>query len=574
MVTPNQEAIDTFVSITGCTHSVAVQRLEAHSCDLTLAINAHFSQGDGSIVQGGPAVGAQDNDMMDLDDPLETEAEQIHSNPFSLLDPEFRNQRALFDNTAELTGHTSSASHVGEIRQLPSEIRDGNESSTRSGHRRTIVDVTDAERSHGAEVLQSVSVNNNDHFENIPSHYAHPRQSAPGLDALRDDHNDIEEEMIRAAIEASKKDVDLEMSQDLGDIGPHLRQAKHVDPELEHAVSLSLKAAEQGRSKLDGNLVSGDVGSSSSGPNKLDDLANAAEPSTRPQSKEATSSSSVQDEADELEEPQLIRHRSRSTSGTSSRGHPHQVSEGNEAHPAGVTEPNETIQNHLNGNAFSSDEWGGISSVEHDEAVMLEAAMFGGVPEQSGHNFPFAPHHLMRSASDRTWQAPRPPSPGLTAQRLIREQQDDEYLASLQADREKELKALEEERVAKEAALEEEKRKEEDARRKIEEEQELERLLAAKEASLAREPAADDENAVTLLVRLPDGSRRGRKFLRSDKLQSLFDFIDVGRGGIKPGSYRLVRPYPRQAFSDAESMLTLNELGLMSKQEALFLEPK
>ena len=33
-----------------------------------------------------------------------------------------------------------------------------------------------------------------------------------------------------------------------------------------------------------------------------------------------------------------------------------------------------------------------------------------------------------------------------------------------------------------------------------------------------------------------------------------------------------MRPYPRRAFSDGESGLTLNELGLTSKQEALFLE--
>lgn len=37
-------------------------------------------------------------------------------------------------------------------------------------------------------------------------------------------------------------------------------------------------------------------------------------------------------------------------------------------------------------------------------------------------------------------------------------------------------------------------------------------------------------------------------------------------------SHLQVRPYPRRAFSDGESTLTLNELGLTSKQEALFLE--
>ena len=58
--------------------------------------------------------------------------------------------------------------------------------------------------------------------------------------------------------------------------------------------------------------------------------------------------------------------------------------------------------------------------------------------------------------------------------------QDDEYLASLAADREKEMKAIEEaearrvqEEVARKAALEEERRKEEESRRKLEEEQVL-----------------------------------------------------------------------------------------------------
>lgn len=58
--------------------------------------------------------------------------------------------------------------------------------------------------------------------------------------------------------------------------------------------------------------------------------------------------------------------------------------------------------------------------------------------------------------------------------------QDDEYNASLQADREKELKAIQEaeacrleEEAARKAALEEEQRKEEELRRKVEEEQVL-----------------------------------------------------------------------------------------------------
>jgi hypothetical protein len=111
--------------------------------------------------------------------------------------------------------------------------------------------------------------------------------------------------------------------------------------------------------------------------------------------------------------------------------------------------------------------------------------------------------------------------------------------------------------------------------------QELESNLASKQASLPSESPPDSEGAVTIVVRMPDGSRQGRRFLKSDKLQVntfellesqtrafirltcsfpffciwwrdintcfgflvclqfLFDFIDVSRT-CKPGTYRLV----------------------------------
>uniref|UniRef100_A0A162A153 Uncharacterized protein n=1 Tax=Daucus carota subsp. sativus TaxID=79200 RepID=A0A162A153_DAUCS len=126
--------------------------------------------------------------------------------------------------------------------------------------------------------------------------------------------------------------------------------------------------------------------------------------------------------------------------------------------------------------------WGGISSLEHDEAVMLEAAIFGGIPEGSSYHVPYAPHQYMQNGFDGSGTyarpAPPPPSPSLTAQRLIREQQDDEYLASLQADREKEFKAREEaevrlieEQAAREAALVVERQQAEELQRKLQEEQ-------------------------------------------------------------------------------------------------------
>ena len=65
--------------------------------------------------------------------------------------------------------------------------------------------------------------------------------------------------------------------------------------------------------------------------------------------------------------------------------------------------------------------------MEHDEAVMLEAAIFGGIPEGSSYHVPYAPHQYMQNGFDGSGTyarpAPPPPSPSLTAQRLIREQQ-------------------------------------------------------------------------------------------------------------------------------------------------------
>ncbi|KAF8026585.1 hypothetical protein BT93_F3161 [Corymbia citriodora subsp. variegata] len=89
--------------------------------------------------------------------------------------------------------------------------------------------------------------------------------------------------------------------------------------------------------------------------------------------------------------------------------------------------------------------------------------------------------------------------------------------------------------------------------------------------SLPQEPAPDAREAINFIVRMPDGARHGRRFLMSDKLQSLFDFIDAG-GWAKPMTYRLIRPYPREEFSDGDRFSSFSELGLTSKQEALFLE--
>ncbi|XVF13196.1 hypothetical protein REPUB_Repub08aG0187300 [Reevesia pubescens] len=582
MARPNQEAIETFIGITGASEAVAIEKLEEHGGDLNAAVNAHFSEGDRNTARPTSTVVPVD-DAMDIDDPIEVVPSRPvlpllpasrTTNPFSLLDPNFR--RSFFDGTSDFTTHEPLVTHPREVREVPIEVKDSNDSSDRSGHAPAIEDVSETAQAHGPYTNETVIIDEVDEDSTVqPSRQNDTSQdqhvtaipSAPVFGNLPDYHNEIEEQMIRAAIEASRRDVE-----ELSDPGPpHNQSHLGEDAQLAEAVSLSLRTAEQEKALRERGLSAGtsEVEASKPAEVQFGDMAAS-------NGRLMEGSSSIQDEDEDVDEQPLVRHRSRQTSSGS----------GESAKVVGVIEaspPSSPGQQDIgnlppnNGNTFPSDEWGGISSVEHDEAVMLEAAMFGGIPE-SGYRFAYAPHQFMRPEGSNPWHNPRPPSPSLAAQRLIREQQDDEYNASLQADREKELKAIQEaearrleEEATRKAALEEEQRKEEEFRRKLEEEQEFERQLAAKEASLPQEPAANEENAVTLLVRMPDGSRRGRRFLKSDRLQSLYDFIDIGRG-VKPGTYRLVRPYPRRAFSDGESSLTLNELGLTSKQEALFLE--
>ncbi|XP_024449390.1 plant UBX domain-containing protein 8 isoform X2 [Populus trichocarpa] len=575
MARPNQEAIDTFISITGVAEDAAVLKLEEHGGDLNAAVNAHFSEGDRSAIRR-PSIHAPQDDLMDIDgDPIEVAppprrnpqpllSESVAMNRFPLLDPRF--QRGVLGTGSDFTNQAPFVSQPREVREIPIEVKDGSEASGHSGHAPIIEDVTGTEHAQGPDIQGTVIIEDDDNddistylnaraTQRDSSRAGHLRPSAPEFDNLPYYSNDIEEEMVRAAIEASKREV-----QELTETGPQQRQPQ---------AALQEKALREQRGKaLREQEKASEVGSDAVEAEK----GGIALLNGRPEA----GSSSIHDEAEDVEEQPLIRHRSRQTSSGSMES----------AREAGVVEASppsspgrSNIGSHPlhNVDAFS-DEWGGISSEEHDEAVMLEAAMFGGIPEGTGYRLPYAPHHFMQNENNYPRPVPRPPSPSLQAQRIIREQQDDEYLASLAADREKEMKAIEEaeahrlqEEVARKAALEEERRKEEESRRQLEEAQEFERLLAEKEASLPHEPASDDENAVTLLVRMPDGSRRGRRFLKSDNLQAFFDFIDIGRV-VKPGTYRLVRPYPRRAFSDGESALTLNELGLASKQEALFLE--
>ncbi|CAD7699793.1 unnamed protein product [Ostreobium quekettii] len=209
--------------------------------------------------------------------------------------------------------------------------------------------------------------------------------------------------------------------------------------------------------------------------------------------------------------------------------------------------------------------------INAEEARMLEAVMIGA--DFKGHIPDFSELRVARP--------PPVVSAATRANRTLRAEQDREYEESLRADREKveaaqqaAMKARESQRQKSEEAVLE-------ARRQAEEAAAIDRLMQSKRASLPSEPDDGDSDSVTVMVRLPQGARLGRRFRQSDPLSALFDFIDIkicdtqnGSSSFKPGTYNLVRNYPRRAFSLQDATGSLQDAGLTSKQEALFLESK
>ena len=64
------------------------------------------------------------------------------------------------------------------------------------------------------------------------------------------------------------------------------------------------------------------------------------------------------------------------------------------------------------------------------------------------------------------------------------------------------------------------------------------------------------------------------RFLRSSTCKDLFNFVDVNAApDFKPETYKLVTQFPRRVFA-ADRSVSLEDAGIIQKQEALFLEPQ
>eukprot|EP00455_Lapot_gusevi_P055612 TRINITY_DN9060_c0_g5_i4.p1 TRINITY_DN9060_c0_g5~~TRINITY_DN9060_c0_g5_i4.p1 ORF type:complete len:295 (+),score=63.22 TRINITY_DN9060_c0_g5_i4:271-1155(+) len=154
-------------------------------------------------------------------------------------------------------------------------------------------------------------------------------------------------------------------------------------------------------------------------------------------------------------------------------------------------------------------------------------------------------------------------------ERRLRDLQAQEYEEALERDRQRERE--EEERKQKE--LEARRAREEEEKRRFEEEQRQLALLREKEEQLQRkreslppEPEQGTRGAVGLSIRLPDGSQITRRFMDSDQLQVVFDYISCNElkiDGQPIHKWEVVTHYPKRVLSDPS--ITLRQANLIGR---------
>uniref|UniRef100_A0A2N9J1H3 UBX domain-containing protein n=1 Tax=Fagus sylvatica TaxID=28930 RepID=A0A2N9J1H3_FAGSY len=160
------------------------------------------------------------------------------------------------------------------------------------------------------------------------------------------------------------------------------------------------------------------------------------------------------------------------------------------------------------------------------------------------------------------------------ADRRLREEQDAAYLASLQIDKEKEkLKTLPSgQRVQKPVEAPSNKPNYDKLRNTQKQYGQVQEGAITKETQY-KEVAnrGKDPQATQILIRFPNGERREHSFASTDKVQSIYRYIDsLGLPGI--GNYKLISSFPRKVYGVDQMGMTLKDSGLHPRA-SLFLEP-
>ncbi|XP_075571032.1 FAS-associated factor 2 isoform X3 [Pelecanus crispus] len=153
---------------------------------------------------------------------------------------------------------------------------------------------------------------------------------------------------------------------------------------------------------------------------------------------------------------------------------------------------------------------------------------------------------------------------------VLRQQQDEAYLASLRADQEKERKKKEERerKKKKEEEVQQQKLAEERRRQTLQEEKER------KSECLPPEPHPDDPESVKIVFKLPNDSRVERRFHFTQSLTVIHDFLFSLKES--PEKFQIEANFPRRVLpclptEEWPNPPTLQEAGL-SHTEVLFVQ--
>ncbi|XP_038189093.1 FAS-associated factor 2 isoform X3 [Arvicola amphibius] len=153
---------------------------------------------------------------------------------------------------------------------------------------------------------------------------------------------------------------------------------------------------------------------------------------------------------------------------------------------------------------------------------------------------------------------------------VLRQQQDEAYLASLRADQEKERKKREERerKRRKEEEVQQQKLAEEKRRQNLQEEKER------KLECLPPEPSPDDPESVKIIFKLPNDTRVERRFHFSQSLTVIHDFLFSLKES--PEKFQIEANFPRRVLPCVPSEEwptppTLQEAGL-GHTEVLFVQ--
>ena len=158
----------------------------------------------------------------------------------------------------------------------------------------------------------------------------------------------------------------------------------------------------------------------------------------------------------------------------------------------------------------------------------------------------------------------------------LREEQEREYQEALAADQARERAEREAREQAEREAREQAEREAREEAERMEAEREQARLEAEREErraslrnAIAAEPEAEKGVTTTVCVHLPDGERLKRRFLKTDTVQDVLNFIDTK--DVNVDEYVLVSNYPRKEFREAA--VDLETAGLVP-QAMLYLQEK